>query len=459
MNNLHGEDVILMELETLMKLLVQLNAEAKDNDKFLNTLERQFNILQSHDLSTIEQCLPSLFNGLRLVFIISRHYKDNTRMTQLLSTIANQICDRVTATVNLRTLLKPSDDVLYETQLEESIKLIEEASSVLYTWIRLFKDTKDQLEKEGPDRWDYTTTIIKGRPQHMMKILSDFKQIAMLLKKFLVLLGPKLKAVTGNTNKIDELIDNVKGLVRNFEDVKYDFFHKDFEDRWNASNTKFHSESRDIQIKTTELIQNTFGVLRSSESGFEFLQRFKNLDTLEEISTQLKNRYNDVLDSYRKELDQNKALFIRGKDKDIVSKNRPPVAGTISWNKAIYHRIKAPIAKFLTRADVFDNDKLTLIKAEYLSFAKEVEAYWEDKFKSWNKKIEEEASEFLKNQILAKNASGEYYVNFRSEFKVLISEAKYLDRTMTNVSKRILNIALQETEYYRYVDKRQTKKR
>jgi dynein heavy chain, axonemal len=54
MNNLHGEDVILMELETLMKLLVQLNAEAKDNDKFLNTLERQFNILQSHDLSTIE---------------------------------------------------------------------------------------------------------------------------------------------------------------------------------------------------------------------------------------------------------------------------------------------------------------------------------------------------------------------------------------------------------------------
>lgn len=35
----------------------------------------------------------------------------------------------------------------------------------------------------------------------------------------------------------------------------------------------------------------------------------------------------------------------------------------------------------------------------------------------------------------------------------MISEAKYLDRMVPKVSKRILNIALQETEYYRYVDK------
>lgn len=59
----------------------------------------------------------------------------------------------------------------------------------------------------------------------------------------------------------------------------------------------------------------------------------------------------------------------------------------------------------------------------------------------------------MKNSILAKNDEGEYYVNFLSEFKVLISEAKYLDRMVPKVSKRILNIALQETEYYRYVDK------
>jgi len=176
------------------------------------------------------------------------------------------------------------------------------------------------------------------------------------------LLGPKLKAVTGNTDKIDELIDNVKGLVRNFDDSRYDFFNKEYEDRWNTAYTKFKAESKDIQIKAKDLIKNTFGVLRSSESGFEFLQKFQNLDTLEEISNELKDRYKDVLDSYRKELDENKKLFIRGKDKNIVSKNKPPVAGTISWKRAIFQRIKTPIVKFLTRADVFDQEKLDIIK-------------------------------------------------------------------------------------------------
>jgi hypothetical protein len=88
-----------------------------------------------------------------------------------------------------------------------------------------------------------------------------------------------------------------------------------------------------------------------------------------------------------------------------------------------------------------------------LIFAKQLDAYQAEKFKSWSKKVGEQASEFLKNSILAKNSQGEYYVNFLSEFKVLISEAKYLDRMVPKVSKRILNIALQETEYYRYVDK------
>jgi hypothetical protein len=160
--------------------------------------------------------------------------------------------------------------------------------------------------------------------------------ISQLLKKFLVLLGPKLKAVTGNTKDIDLLIKNVKGLVSNFEEYKYDFFHKDYEDRWNSAFTKFKTESREIQLRATNLIQDTFKVLRSSESGFEFLQKFKNLDTLEEISTQLKNRYNNVLDSYKGELTENKKLFEEGKDKYIVSKNKPPIAGTISWKKAIF---------------------------------------------------------------------------------------------------------------------------
>ena len=63
----------------------------------------------------------------------------------------------------------------------------------------------------------------------------------------------------------------------------------------------------------------------------------------------------------------------------------------------------------------------------------------------------------LKNKILTKKENGDsrtYEVNFAPQLKVIIREAKYLDRIgMSNIPQTIINIALQEKEYIKYVDK------
>lgn len=48
------------------------------------------------------------------------------------------------------------------------------------------------------------------------------------------------------------------------------------------------------------LIDNTFSDLRSSEGAFDLLNNFKNIDTLDEISKRLQDKYTDVLNSYKK---------------------------------------------------------------------------------------------------------------------------------------------------------------
>jgi dynein heavy chain len=58
-------------------------------------LERQFKNIDSEDLTGIEETLPSLMNGLRLVWIISRHYKTDDKMQNLITTITNEIADKV----------------------------------------------------------------------------------------------------------------------------------------------------------------------------------------------------------------------------------------------------------------------------------------------------------------------------------------------------------------------------
>lgn len=189
----------------------------------------------------------------------------------------------------------------------------------------------------------------------------------------------------------------------------------------------------------------------------------------------MKTLNTNVLEFYQKELKENKAIFEAGKDKILVSKNKPPIAGSISWARSIYQRVKSPILKFNKKKEAFDKKQLDDIIEEYLSFADQLTKYQLEKFDLWVKKVEEEAPKFLKNNILAVDLeTGKYVVNFKNDFRVLISEAKYLDRMLPTSDKRreiflvqekeiykkvekankkILNIALQEKEYYRNVDR------
>jgi dynein heavy chain len=102
-----------------MQQFTKAHAQAKDYVKFLTTLERQFKNISKGDLSVIEETLPSLLNGLKLVWTISRHINQNEdKMENLLESISNEIADKVRAKIDLKTIfhIKP---------VETAINLIE----------------------------------------------------------------------------------------------------------------------------------------------------------------------------------------------------------------------------------------------------------------------------------------------------------------------------------------------
>ncbi len=105
----------------------------------------------------------------------------------------------------------------------------------------------------------------------MIKVLNHLQEIVEKLKKFMVLLGPKLKAVTGNIENIDELLKSVKNLNSIFLELDFNIYKKQ---NWNLLKNKLNEHKKDtkeIQEKTIKLIETTFKDLRSSESAFELL--------------------------------------------------------------------------------------------------------------------------------------------------------------------------------------------
>lgn len=159
---------------------------------------------------------------------------------------------------------------------------------------------------------------------------------------------------------------------------------------------------------------------------------------------------------YRELYHHGKSGYEEGKITSVISRGKPPIAGIISWAKSLMSRMKGPIVKFNKNEDKFEKELFEETKKEYLELIKEIDLYQQSKYASWSSGIMERAMLFLKEKILVKAGENRYEVNFKDEFRILIQEAKQLEKMNHNISKAIVNIALQEKEYYRYIDKLKT---
>ena len=81
--------------------------EAKDNVRFLSTLERHFkNLSMGNSFQNVLDTIPSLMNALHMVWIISRHYNKDERMVPLMERIAWEVAERVARVINIKKVLR-----------------------------------------------------------------------------------------------------------------------------------------------------------------------------------------------------------------------------------------------------------------------------------------------------------------------------------------------------------------
>ena len=94
--------LIFLPLRYHYSELAKLVIEAKDNVKFLTTLERHFKNISMGDMNSIIDTLPSMMNAIRMVWIISRHYNTDERMVPLMERIAHEVAGKVAEVVQVR---------------------------------------------------------------------------------------------------------------------------------------------------------------------------------------------------------------------------------------------------------------------------------------------------------------------------------------------------------------------
>jgi len=118
-------------------------------------------------------------------------------MEDILESISNEICEKVKAQIDITKIFKKKP--------QEAISIIQKGKSVLEKWKKEFETTRREIEAEQTvKRWDFQKIKdIFNCPIYMRQVLEDLEQACTIIQEFYAILGPDLKAVTGDAQPID----------------------------------------------------------------------------------------------------------------------------------------------------------------------------------------------------------------------------------------------------------------
>ena len=437
------------------EILAKQYAEAKDNVKFLSTLDRQFKTLREGDLVTVEETLASLMNGLKLVWKISRHISQD-QMRRILMSISKEIQDKVEKEVKIKEIFNMARD-------EAKVKL-NKAIKCLDNWRDIYDKTKRDINKESSDkRWEFYQNDLFSTTEHMSKICKDLYKVCTEMFQFESALSSNLKAVVGDPKRIDDMKEELKSLTAPLEGFAFDVFDTRYKVDWNTRFKKFSDALSGLDRQVVDLIQSSFQrELKSAEGAFDLLQNFKNVTDRASIIGAMQSNYIYLLEHFDKEREKIESLYETRKNNPPIAKGKPPRAGKIAWMRALYGRLKRPMFKFKRdRKDLLTMEKGRRVLDRHKAFYDNVLSADETTiFEEWNSKSANEAMVLLKERIIKKDESinadekpPKYHVNFHYDLRMMIREAKNFERMGLPLNSTVKNIALQEEDYLKVVDK------
>ncbi|NXK07793.1 DYH10 protein, partial [Herpetotheres cachinnans] len=392
-----AESEHIRDLQIVLSDLRKHHMEALDNVKFLSTLERHLkDLTYGTGFNVVLDTIPSLMNALRMVWIISRHYNKDERMVPLMERIAWEISARVYKVVDLHALFKEDRAA--------AKKKTAEAKSTLEQWKKCYFAVHAQIEASGREQhWEFDQKRLFEKTDYMTSICQDLYDILqVVIEEFCNIFGPELKAVTGNPQRIDDLLRRVKGLTSPMEELTFDPFS-----------------------------------IKSAHDWKLIMEEFR-----EEVS-----------------VENVKQIFLQNLKDPPLYKNHPPMAGAIYWSRSLFYRIKHPIIRFQEVEELLASERGKEVKQIYLQVAKRLKEYEDQKYSQWRDGTEQILPLLLKNTLLTSSVTEEpvgtkksicFIVNFSPILQEVIIETKYMEQLGFPVPEVARYVALQEDKYLRY---------
>jgi len=438
--------------ENIQKLMTQFNLidititdklnEAKDNVKYLTTLEKFIEPLYTGKPQEIIDTLPALMSAIKMIYTIARYYNTTEKMTNLFVKVTNQMINNCKARIQEGG---KNVDKIWDRNPEELIKELENCVSLNYAYQKeynVIKSKVNDLLKEK--QFDFNTATIFGKFDLFCRRVKKLIDIFSTIQQFNALKKHGFEGVGDITDRFDILISKFRGKRYDLLDYQNNKFDREF--------VQFNVEITLLDNDLQNFINSNFQRFRNIEYSLKLLKKFESILVRDSLKHDLSSKYHHILNNYAEQLTEIGTTFGKWRNDPPLIHNMPPTAGKIIWAKHLFQKIHKPIQDLSTIP--INSQELKKYFGTYNNLGKQLTVYEMWYFQNWKNNIEE-AKKGLQATLIVPHQKDDgsgrtLIVNFDLDVFELIREAKCLERYEKEIPDGAKIILLQEEKFKTY---------
>ena len=413
-------------------------SSAKDNMRYLSTLEIYFEPLYSGNPKIIIDSLQSLMNSLKLISFTARYY-DNTKMTGLFSRITDQmILSCKDYILNRKDNPNNDDDYLWTKNPDDLITKFKDCTKLFAVYKEKYKEAKANATSTNKENnFDFGENLLFGRFDQFCKRLLKLIDLFTTVKQFEDIKRYKLDSMEVVERNYDEQLQKFKDKTSRLLDFNNSKFEKEY--------VQFNLSISEIENELHKIINEEFKNLNSIEKKLKLLAKYEKILTKPNLQQNLKSEKIEIYSNYKREIDNIQNIFESGRSSPKLQRNMPKIAGRIKWAKHLFNRIYPYINNF---KDISIKERseteLSFMTTNTLLYS----------YIILNEKFFEQFVETAKNKLnaplLIVSESQGPKVNLDLYVLQLIRETKCMLRMNCNIPEAAKIILLQEDKFKKY---------